>query len=48
MINRWFFLSVFFFIAMLAAWIINDRQLELNYQLCSLISLAVNDLLKKK
>ena len=48
MINRWFFLSVVFFIAMLAACIVDDRQLEFGYQICFLISLAVDDLLKKK
>ena len=48
MINRWFFLSVVFFIAMLAACIVGDQELEFRYMICLLISLVVDDLLKKK
>jgi hypothetical protein len=48
MVNRWFLFSGIFFIAMLAAIIVGDRQLELSYMICLLISLAVDDLLKKK
>ena len=48
MVNYWSLLSVVFSIAMLAACIVGDQQLESKYLICLLISLAVNDLLKKK